>query len=325
VAGHRGFPLSAPIEGRGRGCAGRRGMAREGDGEGFESRPAGRAVAIGWPPGSTDESATVLARCRWNVLRTERMLGRMAESRDADWVSWPEAAAIVGCPVPTIDWYTRTGRIRKRPRHGARPSLSRSSVEDFARWWRQVQTARADRRLARRSRAPATPRRRGERRRARDDGLPPGLPDQGVWMTVTQAADLLEVSPATVVRLARSGSCPSVLHCGRWWVDRKAVADVAEDRRDGSRSWRRADSPAVQPTWSATPYDVAGLGNARLRTVRCLLWNAHRCWSSPRDGQRERGPGRGAGRPVPRGRSALLRAAVFGSIPGRPRWCSGSA
>lgn len=137
---------------------------------------------------------------------------------------------MVGCPVTTIDWYARSGRIRKRPSHGARPSLSRSSVEEFAGWWRQAQKARVDRRLARGSRVPATVRRRGERRRARDDGLPRGLPDPGVWMTVTQAADLLEVSPATVVRLARSGSCPALRHSGRWWVDREAVAVVAEDR-----------------------------------------------------------------------------------------------
>jgi hypothetical protein len=95
--------------------------------------------------------------------------------------------------------------------------------------------------------------------------------------------------------------------------------------RDGSRSSRRAVSPAVDPTRSGTPYDVAGSGNARSRTVRCLLWNAHRCWSSPRVGQLGRGPGRGLGPPVPQEGSALLRAAMFGSIAGRPRWSSGSA
>jgi hypothetical protein len=51
---------------------------------------------------------------------------------------------MVGCPVPTIDWYARNGNIRKRPPRGARPSLSRSSVEEFAGWWRQASKSTSD-------------------------------------------------------------------------------------------------------------------------------------------------------------------------------------
>jgi hypothetical protein len=157
------------------------------------------------------------------------MLGRMADGQAVEWVTWPEAAAIVGCPVPTIDWYTRTGRIQKRPRHGARPSLSRSSVEEFARWWHHVQTARADRRVTRRTRKPAGPRPGPEARESQPDGLPPP-PDSRTWIPTARAAELLDVSPATVARLAKQGNYPALLHAGRWWVDGQAVVASAEDR-----------------------------------------------------------------------------------------------
>ena len=158
----------------------------------------------------------------------EPMPGRMADGQAVEWVTWPEAAAIVGCPVPTIDWYTRTGRILKRARHGARPSLSRSSVEEFARWWHHVQTSRADRRVTSRTRKPAGPRPGPETRESRPDELPP--PDPRTWIPTARAAELLDVSPATVARLAKQGTYPALLHAGRWWVDRQAVVDSAEDR-----------------------------------------------------------------------------------------------
>ncbi len=34
---------------------------------------------------------------------------------DAEWITWPAAAELVGAPVPTIDRYTRQGRIWTRP------------------------------------------------------------------------------------------------------------------------------------------------------------------------------------------------------------------
>ena len=60
-------------------------------------------------------------------------------------MSWPEAAELVGCPVPTIDWHTRTGRIETRPFNGPRPTLKRASVEEFALWWAERQAERAAR------------------------------------------------------------------------------------------------------------------------------------------------------------------------------------
>ncbi|MDP3893294.1 hypothetical protein [Nocardioides sp.] len=62
----------------------------------------------------------------------------------AEWITWPQAAEIVGCPVPTIEHYAREGHITKRPRRGARPTLLRSSLEDFATRWREITAAKGD-------------------------------------------------------------------------------------------------------------------------------------------------------------------------------------
>ena len=61
---------------------------------------------------------------------------------DPAWLSWPEAAELVGVPVSTIDWYTRQGRIEHWPAKGQRPSLKRESVEEFAAWWAERQAAK---------------------------------------------------------------------------------------------------------------------------------------------------------------------------------------
>jgi len=45
---------------------------------------------------------------------------------EPDWLSWPEVAEFVGCPVSTIGWYVRQGRIEHRPAKGQRPSQAGS-------------------------------------------------------------------------------------------------------------------------------------------------------------------------------------------------------
>ena len=106
------------------------------------------------------------------------------------WISWDEAAQLVGCPVPTIDWYTRNGRIRTRPRRGARPTVARESAAEFASWWRERQAARAE---ARRLRKPRRRRKPSDPRPIRPDG----------WLTLEQAADLARCGSATIRRHRR--------------------------------------------------------------------------------------------------------------------------
>jgi hypothetical protein len=157
--------------------------------------------------------------------------GPMVDRRDPEWVTWPEAAEIVGCPVSTIDWHTRTGRIQKRPRHGARPSLNRTSVEDFAKWWRQRQTARGRQRAATAERTNASPRTfTPRRRRPRADKRQSRSPVFEGWLTAQHAAEILGASPATAVRLAQHGAYPAVLHRGRWRIDPPGLDAVAADR-----------------------------------------------------------------------------------------------
>ena len=57
---------------------------------------------------------------------------------DSEWVSWAEAAQITGVPVHVIEWWKRQGRIEHRPEDKMRPTLRRSSVEEFGRWYTHV-------------------------------------------------------------------------------------------------------------------------------------------------------------------------------------------
>lgn len=125
------------------------------------------------------------------------------------WVSWAQAARIVGCPISTIDWNTRAGRITKRPWAGTRPTLDRESVESFAR-------ARAERQQAR------------EHRRERSDTSTP--PDPTGWTDAEQTAHIIGISAASVLRLARENSLPGVKIRRHWWFREQDVRDLAEER-----------------------------------------------------------------------------------------------
>lgn len=143
------------------------------------------------------------------------------------WLTWPEAAELVGCPVPTIDWHTRTGRIRHRPHAGSRPSLERASVEEFAAWWREREAAKLARREAR------TLSSRRQRERAANLGIPDGqllnAADAG-WMTSTSAAEVLGVSGSTVLRMVRADHLVAEKVEQRWLIRAEEVRALAEER-----------------------------------------------------------------------------------------------
>jgi hypothetical protein len=145
-----------------------------------------------------------------------------------EWVSWPEAAEIVGCPVPTIDWYSRLGRIDKRPFCGARPTLQRSSVVEFAAWWRQRQAVRKERRDERLS---------ASRRRATQPPAASG------WLTTRQTAELLGVTEGHVLWLISRDHLRAQRHEGRWWVA-AASADGLRRHREEERDWVSAAQAA---------------------------------------------------------------------------------
>lgn len=128
----------------------------------------------------------------------------------SDWLTWEQAAALVGCPVPTIDWNKRTGRIRSRRQ---RPSLERASVEEFAQWW---QTRREDREARRTL---------GEQRNRRDPPGPTG------WLTTEQAAAVLGCTTRHITRLTQSGTLQATRAGGRIWLRESTVNDYVTARQ----------------------------------------------------------------------------------------------
>lgn len=130
----------------------------------------------------------------------------------APWLTWPQAAELVGCPVPTIETYVRTVRIEKRT---ARPSLKRESVEDFARWWRE-ETARRQRAKAER---PSREARRIE------------PPEPEGWIQTREAATRLGHADADhIVWLVRQGKLEGRKVGVRWWAREAQVDEYAQER-----------------------------------------------------------------------------------------------
>lgn len=152
--------------------------------------------------------------------------------QDADWLTWPQAAELVGCPIPTIDWYTRTGRIKKRPKVGTRPSLAKSSVEEFALWWRDRDVARMRRRQERAEKAARLERHRAhaERLGIRPTRMPNAQDTAMGWLTTIEAAELLGVSRESVMRLVADAGCRTERVGHRWWIDQADVRNLAAER-----------------------------------------------------------------------------------------------
>lgn len=141
--------------------------------------------------------------------------------RERDWLSWPKAAELVGCPVSTIDWYTRHGRIEHRPAKGQRPSLKRESVEEFAVWW-------ADRQAAKELKKDET----AQRSR---DWLEP--PEPTGWVDTRQAGEILGVNRKHVLWLIGQGHVKAVKTGRRWWVEEVSVRNRAEEQRREAEKW----------------------------------------------------------------------------------------
>ena len=130
-----------------------------------------------------------------------------------EWITWPEAAELVGCPVPTIDWYTRSGRILTRPHRGSRPTVNRASVQEFAVWWADRQQQRGRRRA-----------RSKGRKRATSPPAPRG------WLPSEEAAQILGLSQTHALRLAHEGAYVTVKRGKRFWMLEADVRAVAAER-----------------------------------------------------------------------------------------------
>jgi excisionase family DNA binding protein len=156
-------------------------------------------------------------------------------------MSWPQAAELVGCPVPTIDWHTRTGRIRTRPFKGSRPTLERESVEEFAVWWTKRQTSRAKKRGTRHERSS-------------------GPPDEYGWLDTTQAAQRLEVSREHVPWLAERGVISGLRKGGRWWLLESSVEKHRQTRESERGTW--VSQAAAAKIAGCSPKTIAAAAKA---------------------------------------------------------------
>ena len=143
------------------------------------------------------------------------------------WITWSQAAELVGCSVSVIERHTRTGRIQSRAlrnRGHYQPTLSRTSVEAFANWWQPMNAQREQR--------------RAERARNVRPPEPIGPPDDGqIWLRATTAALVIGCTPQWVGRIASEERIPAVRRGRRWWLRRTDVeiysaARVLEQRLD---------------------------------------------------------------------------------------------
>jgi excisionase family DNA binding protein len=135
-----------------------------------------------------------------------------------EWITWSQAAELVGCSVSVIERHKRSGQIRSRPvrvgRH-YRPTLDRASVEKFAAWWVPMNAERERRRAARVPRVPE----------------PIGPPDDDqVWLSLSTVALMLGCSEQWVGRLASRERIPAARRGRRWWFRRLDVEIYAAAR-----------------------------------------------------------------------------------------------
>jgi hypothetical protein len=145
-------------------------------------------------------------------------------------MTWTEAAELVGCPVPTIDWWTRLGRIEKRPFHGNRPSLKRASVEEFAAWYaeREARKQRKREQLAARSRA----------------RFKPPTPDG--WMSTSDAAAVLGVKTREIYWLVEHAYLRATRTPTRLWIEASSVEQRRAQQQSDREDWvSRAEAARI--------------------------------------------------------------------------------
>jgi hypothetical protein len=134
-------------------------------------------------------------------------------AEDSEWVSWAEAARLTGLPVHRVEWWKRQGRIEHRTEDKMRPTLRRSSVEEFGRWYH----GREDDRRARREAKLAA------RQAARTPPQPMG------YVTTAEATATTGLSSKTVLRRAKP---LGALRVGRsWWIPSNAADQIVRQLR----------------------------------------------------------------------------------------------
>lgn len=132
----------------------------------------------------------------------------------SEWVTYAQAAEILGCHISNVPKLVSKGQLTSRGRRGA--SFDRDRVEQLA-------LARASTRRPRKlDRAP------------RPDRRPD--PDHE-WLTASEAARRLGVTRPAVSKRVRRGRIPAVEHNGRLWI-RADHLELVERARLAARTRR---------------------------------------------------------------------------------------
>lgn len=145
---------------------------------------------------------------RWLVPR-DAVTAHAAE--EARWITWVQAAQMIGAPRHIVESWIRDGRLRTRKAPRQKASVERISAEALAVEWRSMVTEREARR---------------RRVEARKRLAHP--PDDGEdWLTPRQAAELLGCSQQAVRNRVHSERLPGIQRGRRIWLRRGDVEQVA--------------------------------------------------------------------------------------------------
>lgn len=136
-----------------------------------------------------------------------RGAARVEHPGDADWVTQDQAALLTGAPLSSIDWWSRSGKIRTRPKSEG-PTIHRQSLVRHADGRRRVAAARLEAQADRASRQRVTP---GS-------------------ITTAEAASILNVSREHVLTVARSAGLTIEGTGRRLRLRRSEVEVLAEER-----------------------------------------------------------------------------------------------
>lgn len=148
-----------------------------------------------------------------------------ADAEDS-WITWVQAAELIGVSTTTINNMVRDGRLEHRPGPRKQPSVSLVSARQVAADRREAQRAAeeaaAERAQARRDRAA---------RRAEAHAAANQPPDDGdVWLSMTETALLLGITKAAVRQKIAADRLPATRHGRRWWIRRQHAENLAAAR-----------------------------------------------------------------------------------------------
>lgn len=152
-------------------------------------------------------------------------MSSVVNSEDSEWISWADAAVLLGCPASTVEHHARLGHIQRRPHAGGRPTLNRASVLAFAPMWDAIARRR---------------RNNGEIARYRTGEFDV---DTTTWITLAEAAEMLGSTPQNAGLRARRHKVRSIRVGRLRYFDREQITALS----------KAAPRPRPRPPTSSAP------------------------------------------------------------------------